>query len=221
MVAPTSAHRSRIGPIASGGWAAQITVAPVWMMPDLAVAMSSMRVAQPLGVVQTDRGDHTGVGLQHVGRVLGAAEPDLDDRHVDRRVGERGQRHRRGQVEIGQRLLAPRSSRKLARPARPPVDLDERLLVDRRAVDADPFAHRLQVRAGVAPGAQPVRPQQRVDHPGRRGLAVRAGQVDRPGTPAADCPAGRAGPRSGRGRRPSGCSHGGSARPRPWRTPRS
>ena len=47
------------------------------------------RVAQPFGVVQPDRCDHRDPGVQHVGRVLGAAQPDLDDRRVDRCVGER------------------------------------------------------------------------------------------------------------------------------------
>ena len=50
--------------------------------------------------------------------------------------------------------------------------------VERLAVDADPLAHPLDVGAGEPAGAQVQRPQQGVDHPRGRRLAVGAGQVD-------------------------------------------
>ena len=46
------------------------------------------------------------------------------------------------------------------------------------AVDADPLAHRDQVRAGEAAGAQAALTQQGVDHARGGGLAVGAGDVD-------------------------------------------
>jgi hypothetical protein len=57
------------------------------------------------------------------------------------------------------------------------VGLDERLLVERLAVDADPLGHRLDVRAGEPAGAQPAGADERVDHASRAGLAVGAGEV--------------------------------------------
>ena len=54
----------------------------------------------------------------------------------------------------------------------------EALHVDRLAVEADPLAHRVQVRAGEQAGAQAERAQQRLDHARGRGLAVGARDVD-------------------------------------------
>ena len=53
-----------------------------------------------------------------------------------------------------------------------------RLVGDRLAVDQDALGEPLEVRAREQAGAQPVRPQQALDHATRRGLAVRAGDVD-------------------------------------------
>ena len=51
------------------------------------------RVAEVGGVVEGDRGDHRDRAVGDVGRVPGAAEADLDHRHVHRRVGESGEGH--------------------------------------------------------------------------------------------------------------------------------
>jgi hypothetical protein len=58
------------------------------------------------------------------------------------------------------------------------VGLDEPCGRDRRAVHDDPLPDRDQVRAGEAAGPQPAAAQQRVGHPGGRGLAVGARDVD-------------------------------------------
>ena len=50
--------------------------------------------------------------------------------------------------------------------------------MDGRPVDADAFGDQLQVRAGGASGTAVEGAQQRLDHPHRGGLAVRAGHVD-------------------------------------------
>lgn len=57
--------------------------------------------------------------------------------------------------------------------------MDERLVVQLRAVDADPLAQLLDEEAREPHGTQVKSPQQRVDHPRRGGHAVGAGQVDR------------------------------------------
>ena len=95
------------------------------------------------------------------------------------RVGEGGVRHRGDDLEEGHRH---------------PVDLlgvhqidvrgdltehvVEATLGQRLAVDRDPLGHRGHVRAGEASGAQPVGPQQRLDHGRGAALAVGAGDVD-------------------------------------------
>ena len=58
------------------------------------------------------------------------------------------------------------------------VRREEALDVDGCAVEGDPLAHRLQVRAGEPAGAQPELAQQGLDHAGGRGLAVGARHLD-------------------------------------------
>ena len=117
--------------------------------------------------------------------------PDLDDGDVDRRVGEGGERHRGQHLE--ERQPAPAAGR------RPGRGTARRRRTSRgtapasigAAVEGDPLAHRVQVRAGEPAGAQAELAQQRVDHPGGGGLAVGAGDVDRPGRLPAASRAGR------------------------------
>ena len=104
--------------------------------------------------------------------------PDLDDGDVDRgvgedRVGQRGDDLEERQRDVELAVDEFDVGRELA------VGLDERAVADRLAVDDDAFGDRRQVRAGVAAGAQAEAAQQLVDHAGRAGLAVRAGEVDR------------------------------------------
>ena len=129
-------------------------------------------------MVQPDRGEDTHPRLEHVGGVFRAPKPHLDDPHIDRRVSERRERQRGGHVEVGQRLIGSLVD-KLSERGDLPVRGDEPFLTHRLAVHADPLPHRLQVRAGVAPGAQAKRLQQTVDDPGGRGFAVRSRDVDR------------------------------------------
>src|SRR6266702_352186 len=134
-------------------------------------------VAEVLGVVDGDRGDHGHGSVGHVGVVPGAAHPDLDHGHVHRRVGERGERHRNQHLEERQRdrlavVDQPHVGLDLG------VDLDEPLGAQRLGVHADPLAHRDQVRAGEQPRAQAARVEQGLHHPRRRGLAVGPGHVD-------------------------------------------
>ena len=150
MVASTSAR--------APGWAASPRPAAarrpawiaLWTMPTFSTAISSIVSPSHSGVVQPDRGDHASWRVGDVGGVLDPADADLDHRDVDRRVGERRERHRRGHVEEGQGLAGPvvdqvghgrpRRRRRRTSPARS------------ARLDRDPLAHGLQVRAGVAPG---------------------------------------------------------------------
>ena len=111
-----------------------------------------------------------------VGGVPGAAEADLDHGHVDRGVGERGERHPDDRLEERQRVGLVPSTRWVY--GATSLKARTNASSSAAAVDADPLAHPLDVRAGEAAGAQLEGAQQGVDHPRRRGLAVGAGQVD-------------------------------------------
>ena len=128
-------------------------------------------------MVNGDRGDDRDRAVGDVGGVPGAARAHLDDRDVDRRVRERGERHRGEQLEEGQlHGLLPVDHCRVRREVL--VGGDEVLLGQGIPVDADPFPHRGQVRAGVQAGAQATGPQQGVGHPRGGGLAVGAGHMD-------------------------------------------
>ena len=64
------------------------------------------------------------------------------------------------------------------REPRDAINNSEDVVVNGNAVDADALGHRLQVRRGETAGAQPDPGDQRIDHPGGRGLAVRPGHLD-------------------------------------------
>jgi hypothetical protein len=122
------------------------------------------------------------VAVDHVGRVPGAPHPDLDHPDVHRAVGERGVGHRHQHLEETQ--LRPAGDRavgvdqvQVGRDL--VVHLDEPLRIEHLAVDRDPLPHVVQVRADEPSGPQAVLAQQPLDHPGGRGLPVRAGDVHR------------------------------------------
>jgi hypothetical protein len=133
---------------------------------------------QPARVLQPDAGEHLDGGRDHVGRVEAAAEPGLDHRRLDapRRhlgVGSGGER-----LELGHVVVGLGGAIDLLRGSARALHRGPELLggeVD--VVDPDPLAEGDQVRRGVGPGEQPVRPQDLRDHPRRRGLSVRADDV--------------------------------------------
>ena len=134
-------------------------------------------VAEVARVVDRDRQHHRDRAVGDVGGVPRAAHADLDHGRVDRGVGEGGERHPDDRLEERQRVRLVGVDQLDVR--RDVVEgADEGLVVERLAVDADPLAHPLHVRAGEPAGAQVERAQQGVDHPRGGGLAVGAGQVD-------------------------------------------
>ena len=146
--APTSAQRCSSTCAASDRLAGEDGLGAGLDDPGLLVGDLGDRVAEQMGVVDVDRGDHGDVGVGDVGRVPGAAESDLDHRHVDRGVGERRVRHRGDDLEEGHRdavdlLLVDHRDVGLELPP----DLVEALLADRLPVDGDPLGHRTS-RAG-------------------------------------------------------------------------
>ena len=101
------------------------------LCPTLAVAMSSMVSpshsvwSSPMGVITQVLACSTLVESSAPPR------PDLDDGDVDRRVGERGQRHRGRHVEVGEALVTGPLVEEAGDRRHLVVDLDELLLVDR------------------------------------------------------------------------------------------
>ena len=140
---------------------------------------------QKLGVIDTDRRDDRDRCIDHVGGIPATAHTGLDNGNVDRRIGEGGKSHRREDLELAHRRTV-RS--KLAR-LRLRIDhLHKRLYftigfdissrADRLIVDGDALDGGLQVWA-CGPAGPPIQSgQQRIDHPGDRGLAVGAGDVN-------------------------------------------
>ena len=117
------------------------------------------RGAEPLDMIHGDGGDDGDIGIRHVRRVPDAAETDLDDCHVHRGIREGGEGHagddleeREARTSVGFLLGVHHSH------DGPDVliHLDEALVADGFAVDADPLGDRLQMRAGVGPDAQAV-----------------------------------------------------------------
>ena len=153
------------------------------MMPAFSPAISRDGVAEIVGVVDADRRDHGDGRVDDVGGVPAPAEADFDDGHVDRGVGERGERHRGDHLELAHRRAPPAGLRLLVDELHERLDLAVGRHVvrraDRPAVDRYAFHGGLQVRADGAAGATAERGEQRVDHPGHRRLAVGAGDVDR------------------------------------------
>ena len=132
-------------------------------------------------MVERDRCEHGDLSVGDVRRVPFAAHADLQHRDVDRRVGEAGERQHGERFEEGQGLLAGRDElgvddQEVGTDVVPV--LRECPVADRPAVDHDPLVDPDQVRAGEQAGAETVRPQDALDHPAGRGLAVRAGDVD-------------------------------------------
>ena len=139
-------------------------------------------VAEIVGVVHADRRDHGDGRIDDIGGVPAPTEADFDDGHVDRGVGERGERHRRDHFELAHRRATSRF-RLLVDKLHERFDLAVGRHVlrraDRPAVDRYALDGGLQVRAGGAAGATVERGQQCIDHPGHRRLAVGARDVDR------------------------------------------
>ena len=128
-------------------------------------------------MVDADRRDDRDLPVGDVRGVPRAAHADLDDGGVDRGVGEGCEGHRGDHLEVRQRVLR-RVVDDLGVRRDVGERVDEQLLGQRHAVEADPLGHRLQVRAGEAAGPQVEGAQQRVDHTAGGRLAVGAGEVD-------------------------------------------
>ena len=103
----TSSRRARRRMMASASPVAPVTArSPRSMMAAFSRAMCGDRRAEPIHVVEVDVGDGRHAAVPGVGRVEPAAEPDLDERDVEVRLGEVPEDDRGQQLELG-RLAVP------------------------------------------------------------------------------------------------------------------
>lgn len=119
-------------------------------------------VPEIVGVVQADGRDDHHRGVDDVGGVPPAAEADLDDGDVDRRVGERRKRHRGDDLELAHARAAGRLGLlvdEFDEGFQFAVRLDVEGRADRLAVDGDALHGRLQMRTGRATGPSVQRRQ--------------------------------------------------------------
>ena len=109
--------------------------------------------AQEPGVVDRDRKHHRNRAVGDVGGVPGPAHPDLDHRHVDGGIREGAVGHRDDRLEERQRMVLLGVDQ--VRVGGDVVErLHERLVGEWLPVDADPFAHPLDMGAGEPTGAE-------------------------------------------------------------------
>ena len=132
-------------------------------------------------MVQTNRGDHGDHAVGNVRGVPSAANADLEHHHVHRLVRKNCEGEYGDGLEEGQGGLAAGGHFRvhdLQVGGDFVPDAHEGSIRYGRAVDADTFGDAFEVRAGEAAHAQVVAEQQRLNHAGGAGLAVRAGNVD-------------------------------------------
>ena len=108
-------------------------------------------------MVEPDVGDHGHVGVDHVGGVPAAAQADLEDRHVDRPVGEPAQRRPGEDLEPGQPDAVAEQRLDAGQVGE---DLGQVGVADRLAVGGQPLVDALQVGAGEGADPQALGRQQ-------------------------------------------------------------
>ena len=132
-------------------------------------------------MVQTNRGDHGNHAVGNVCGIPGAADTDLEHHHVHRLVRENREGKHGNGLEEGQGGLAAGGHLRVHN-----LQVGGNFLPNAheggvrygRAVNADTLGNAFEVRAGKAAHAQVVAEQQRLNHAGGAGLAVRAGDMD-------------------------------------------
>ncbi len=125
-------------------------------------------------MIEVDRRDRRGDGVDDVRRVQPAAKSNLEHRDVDPLVAKHLQRQRRGRLEKARRRC--QLARCLEHPTRDPIEL---IPADWTAIDREAFLEIDEVRRRVAARAQSRGTQPALDHRRDRSLAVRAGDDER------------------------------------------
>ena len=127
--------------------------------------------AEPVLVVEVDRGDDRCIGIDQVHRIQPPAEPDFQHRQVELAAREQPQRAQRAVFEIGQRGVAARGLHRFEAG-------DQCGIVRLRAVDAHALVVAQQVRRGVAADLPAMRAGDGFDEGHGRALAIGAADGD-------------------------------------------
>ena len=131
-------------------------------------------MAEIFHVIETDRRDYAQNRRHHIGRIEPPAEPRLDHRALDARLGEVQEHHRHRELEKRERQ--PRAVVNCAQP----LDIIQHLR--RRnfgAGDERPLRQVYQVRLGVESGAVAGGAEATVEHRGHRTFALGARDMNR------------------------------------------
>ncbi|SHW43243.1 Uncharacterised protein [Mycobacteroides abscessus subsp. abscessus] len=137
--------------------------------------------SEELDVVDAYGGDDGDRGVDDVGGIPAPTKPDLHHGDIDGRVGERHESHGDQHFELAHRgsaLLLRLLVHQLHERFDLGVDLHVLRWRDRLSVNGNALHRGLQMRAGGAAGAPVQCRQERVDHPGHRGLAVGTRNMD-------------------------------------------
>ena len=128
-------------------------------------------MTEPVHMVEIDRHDHADRTLHDVRGIPRASQPHLNRGHRHWRVRESDNAKNRQYFKERQRAttvgLDHAQNRRDVVPRR-----QQLLFADGLAVDDDSLPNGLQVGTGETPGTQPKCRQQRIDHSGRRRLAI-------------------------------------------------
>ena len=128
------------------------------------------RVAENVGVLEADRGDHRHFGNHDVRRIESTPKPHLEKDDVTGMVAKRLEREERGvleESELPQTRVGPQLLQATGRLA----------LADRPAADPDPLDVTLEVRRGELARAVARRAKHRLEHGGDAPLAIGTGDV--------------------------------------------
>ena len=136
-------------------------------------------VAKDVHVVHGDRGDDRNSCVGNVGGIPASSQTDLDHSDVHRGIRKSREGHGRYDLEEGHLdavdvLTVDHGHHRLDLTP----GLVEQLAADGTTVDADALGDVDQMWGAVTSHPQTGGPQQRVDHDGRRSLAVGAGNLD-------------------------------------------
>ena len=136
-------------------------------------------------MVEADLREHAHLSVGDVRRIPRSAHADLSDDDIDGGIGEHGEGQDGQCFEVGQLRAAfglELSIDDLEVRGDLVIDAHEGPCGHGRPVHRDPFGHRVQVGTGEPADAEVVSRDERIDHPRRRCLPVRACDRDRRGS---------------------------------------
>jgi hypothetical protein len=129
------------------------------------------RIPEPVAMIEADRRQHRGIGVEEVGGIEAAAETHLQHRHVhggrcEQQQGCQGVVFKEGEGRVRARRLDALEG------------ADERRIVDLGTADADALVVTQQVRGGEEPDTRAARREQSLQVHGDGALAVGAAHGD-------------------------------------------